>query len=238
MESIIAIQEEPDKQFEGNANGNEACPDTSAPEHSHRQFRQVNQDGTLPLHPGDGQESPDPYILQQRGSAPDSLLLTVHALSERLLESYRQEIEILRKSLAELKQTHSWVMLKNEWLSSALERFDSSGMTDGAHAMEIREECSKAITELAGAISHELNQPLTVIIGRIQLMKRGGCDASMLIPALSIIEEQARRMADIVRKIGSIQEYATKPYTNEHSIVDIDKASHESEHPGGAHPEM
>jgi PAS domain S-box-containing protein len=96
----------------------------------------------------------------------------------------------------------------------------------------IAQERQAIIAELAGAAAHELNQPLTSVMGYAELLKRKlGAEASAA-NAAEIIYNEAERMAEIVRKIGKITKYETKSYVGRARILDLDKAV-EAETPGG-----
>ncbi len=88
--------------------------------------------------------------------------------------------------------------------------------------------------ELAGAAAHELNQPLTSVMGYAELLKRKLANDPSAISAAEIIFNEAERMAEIVRKIGKITKYETKSYVGRARILDLDKAT-ETE-PGGSVP--
>lgn len=81
------------------------------------------------------------------------------------------------------------------------------------------------VAELAGAAAHELNQPLTSILGYAQLICRRLDEASPIQGAASIILSEAERMAEIVRKIGKITRYETKSYVGAAKIIDLDRSS-------------
>ena len=82
--------------------------------------------------------------------------------------------------------------------------------------------------ELAGAAAHELNQPLTSVMGYAQvLIRKLGPDDAHLPIARTILEE-ADRMAAIVRKLGSLTRYETKSYVGGAQIIDLDRAAQES----------
>jgi PAS domain S-box-containing protein len=81
------------------------------------------------------------------------------------------------------------------------------------------------IAELAGTAAHELNQPLTSVMGYAELLKRKLDRESSEHHAADIIVREAERMADIVRKIGKITKYETKSYVGRQKILDLDKAS-------------
>jgi signal transduction histidine kinase len=94
---------------------------------------------------------------------------------------------------------------------------------------ELREREKQAIVaELAGAAAHELNQPLTSVIGYAELLLRK-LDNEELASAASVIVSESERMAEIVRKVGKITKYETKSYVGSAKIVDLDKASGSTE---------
>ena len=84
------------------------------------------------------------------------------------------------------------------------ERVRIQGELERAHE-ELREREKHAlIAELAGAAAHELNQPLTSVIGYAQLLGRQFESDPVARKRAQIIVSEAQRMAEIVRKVGSI----------------------------------
>ena len=75
--------------------------------------------------------------------------------------------------------------------------------------------------ELAGAAAHELNQPLTSALGYAELLKMRLPDDDPNHAAADMVLEQIRRMARIVRQIGKLDTYKTRPYLGETHIVDL-----------------
>jgi PAS domain S-box-containing protein len=91
----------------------------------------------------------------------------------------------------------------------------------------LAQERQAIVAELAGAAAHELNQPLTSVIGYAQLLLRlvdKEKDAATW-GAAEVIFGEAERMAEIVRKIGKITKYETKSYVGRARILDLDKAA-------------
>ncbi len=89
-------------------------------------------------------------------------------------------------------------------------------------------EKSAVIVALAGTAAHELNQPLTSVMGYAELLKRKLKEEDFAWKPVDIIYREAERMAEIVRKIGKITRYETKSYMGAQRILDLDKAtSHE-----------
>jgi signal transduction histidine kinase len=80
------------------------------------------------------------------------------------------------------------------------------------------------IAELAGTTAHELNQPLTSVMGYSELLKKKMTPEDPSFRAIDIILREAERMAEIVRKIGRITRYETKAYVGSTQILDLDKS--------------
>jgi PAS domain S-box-containing protein len=91
----------------------------------------------------------------------------------------------------------------------------------------VRTEKQAMIAELAGATAHELNQPLTSVLGYTEMAKRklSNEDKEEVNRILEIILSETERMADIVRKIGKVTRYETKSYVGGQRIVDFERSS-------------
>ena len=91
---------------------------------------------------------------------------------------------------------------------------------------ELRQREKQAIiAELAGAAAHELNQPLTSVLGYAEIMRRRVKMGQPVQREAEAIANEAERMAEIVRKIGKITKYETKAYVGEAKIIDIELSS-------------
>jgi two-component system cell cycle response regulator len=89
----------------------------------------------------------------------------------------------------------------------------------------IEKEKESVVVEMAGAASHELNQPLTAILGNLQLVLAKLPQADPLAERLKKVLSQVDRMVDMVKKIGQITRYRTKKYSESVNIIDIEKSS-------------
>jgi len=91
----------------------------------------------------------------------------------------------------------------------------------------LAQERQAIVAELAGAAAHELNQPLTSVRNYATLLRRLLQAGTPACAAAEVIEGEADRMAEIVRKIGKITKYETKSYVGKQKILDLDRASEE-----------
>ncbi len=87
----------------------------------------------------------------------------------------------------------------------------------------IEEERLKVLLQMAGATAHEINQPLSVLLGNIELMKTGETIPSLLSGYISEIENAARKISAIVSKVQNIPHYDTRPYAGDMSIINFDQ---------------
>jgi signal transduction histidine kinase len=87
------------------------------------------------------------------------------------------------------------------------------------------------VAEIAGTAAHELNQPLTSILGYAELLKRKLPAESLEAHCVSTILAEADRMAEIVRKIGNITRYRTKSYVGQQKIIDLEQSTRSDSEP-------
>jgi len=81
----------------------------------------------------------------------------------------------------------------------------------------------QGVVETAGAVCHELNQPLQSILGNTEMIMMNSVDDSNL-NKLETIKDQVDRMGKITKKLMGITKYETMGYLDG-KIIDINKAS-------------
>ena len=81
----------------------------------------------------------------------------------------------------------------------------------------VQGETLRALGELAGGAAHHLNNLLTIVVGRIQLMRRSVQEERLLRP-LEIVERAAKDGAEVVRRL---QQFAGMRRTAEPRMVDL-----------------
>lgn len=87
----------------------------------------------------------------------------------------------------------------------------------------LEEERLKVLLQMAGATAHELNQPLMVLLGNIQLLEMDQYNPEKISKYIKKIEVAGQRIADIVKKIQTIRHHEVKLYPGETSILKIDQ---------------
>ncbi|MDF1590816.1 MAG: response regulator [Desulfobacterales bacterium] len=91
----------------------------------------------------------------------------------------------------------------------------------------LEKEKLQAVFETAGAVCHEMNQPLQVVSGVAELLLLDVKTTDPHYEKLTTLMEQTERMGQITNKLMKITKYETKKYLKS-KIVDIDKASKET----------
>ncbi len=123
-------------------------------------------------------------------------------------EHYQAKIEQLTTELTEVKNELTRIQeLKTE--VPAREKGQDSWMQMAKMA---------AAGEIAGGVAHEINNPLQVIMGRVQIAKMG----KSTLENLDIIEAQAKRIAVIVRGFRALarsETQSTKEVVNIQKII-------------------
>ena len=89
-----------------------------------------------------------------------------------------------------------------------------------------RQQQTEAVAALACAVAHELNQPLTVILGHIFLLQKDLKDLDDDIKQrMQQITASAEAMADIVQRLSKITRYETKHYIDTTALLDLNKTT-------------
>ncbi len=93
-----------------------------------------------------------------------------------------------------------------------------------AEEVLLEQERLEGVLEMAGAICHELNQPLQTVLGFSELLLLDIESSNPLYKPVKGIETGITRISQLMRRIMGITRYQSKPYLKS-KIVDIEKAS-------------
>jgi len=97
-----------------------------------------------------------------------------------------------------------------------------------AHRLARQEEAKhqklEAALETAGAICHEISQPLQTLMGEAELLQvRHGQDP-VINEKLELIIAQTERLANITQKLVQLTRYESKKYPGGFNILDLDRS--------------
>lgn len=100
-------------------------------------------------------------------------------------------------------------------------------LTEKNRSAEVRMQKEKleGVLETAGAVCHELNQPLQALSGYVELLGVVEKQNPTAQSYLNNINSQIERMGLITAKLQGITRYETMLYANRTKIIDIHKAS-------------
>lgn len=91
---------------------------------------------------------------------------------------------------------------------------------------EMRErEKLQGVLEMAGAVCHELNQPLQSVSGFSEMLLMDLESGDRNYETLKTIKSGIDRIGELTRKIMNISRYQSKPYLSRSKIIDIEEAS-------------
>ncbi len=82
-------------------------------------------------------------------------------------------------------------------------------------------EQMQTLLEIAGGAAHEINQPLTAILGYAEMSLAQLNENEPLHTHQKHIAEAALRITEIVKRMQGLREYRTRPYANGQRIVDF-----------------
>lgn len=85
----------------------------------------------------------------------------------------------------------------------------------------IKNEKLNSILEMAGAVCHELNQPLQALVGYSELIIMDQEPDSQLNKDMQSIKKNVERIAKITNRLSSLTSYKTVDYPGNRKIVDI-----------------
>lgn len=106
----------------------------------------------------------------------------------------------------------------------AIERHQLQLKLKDAQDKLVEAERLRVLIETAGAAAHEINQPLTAIFGHLELVLVSD-PQSAYREDLEFVRDAAKRIQDIVKSMGDIEQYQTKHYIGDMNIVDFNASA-------------
>jgi C4-dicarboxylate-specific signal transduction histidine kinase len=90
---------------------------------------------------------------------------------------------------------------------------------------QVKEERLRGVLEMAGAVCHELSQPMQVLSVYCERFLKETPQENPAYEEVENIMDKIDRIASITRKLQTIASYETKDYIEGKKIIDIEKAS-------------
>ncbi|MBF0112045.1 MAG: GAF domain-containing protein [Desulfamplus sp.] len=90
-----------------------------------------------------------------------------------------------------------------------------------ADAEKTENERLQGVLEMAGAVCHELNQPLQALVGYTELIMMDYEPDSQIAKDMESIKKSIERISNITKKLANITSYKTVDYPGNKKIVDI-----------------
>lgn len=160
----------------------------------------------------------------------------VHAdYQDHVLECARQMLAGRRTTPYEFRVVDrmgqiKWVMetvtpVKHQGTRAALGYFMDITQQQQVAQEQRDKEKLRAILEMAGAVSHELNNPLQVVLIGIEKLAAPNLKPAQKQDLIQLIKKHTLRMMELSAKIQKISQYATKDYVQGKKIFDIDAAA-------------
>jgi two-component system cell cycle response regulator len=87
----------------------------------------------------------------------------------------------------------------------------------------IKEERLKVLLQIAGATAHELNQPLMVLLGNIELLELVKGDQQKIFELIPKIQEAGTKISETVKKIGQIRYDVTVKHDDVTQMIKLDQ---------------
>jgi PAS domain S-box-containing protein len=139
--------------------------------------------------------------------------------------TYRYEVKIIRRDGSE-----KWVDLTGA--STMIGKrpvgiISVTDINDRKRAEEERYHYEKlhGVLEMAGAVCHELNQPMQIISGYSEMLLKDTAEDDPVHIKVDKINKQIRRMSTITKKLMRIKDSQTEDYAGFSRIININKSS-------------
>lgn len=119
----------------------------------------------------------------------------------------------------------------NDYITKPFDRNElRARMNVGLRVIELQDTLIKAekyriLTQAAGAAAHEINQPLTALLGTADLMLLKLPEDDPNRESFETFQKAGERIRDIVKQMQSIKDIVTRPYIHGIEIIDFDASS-------------
>lgn len=113
--------------------------------------------------------------------------------------------------------------------SSFIEYGDKGEIWEVIVFKDVTSEKLDAVGKLAGAMAHELRQPLQILTSCLTLISDNSPDDTGIKENYAIMKESCLRMNGIIEKINHVTRYKTKHYIQNLRILDIEESANSAD---------
>ncbi len=117
-------------------------------------------------------------------------------------------------------------------ISAVLALVLNRGKSDPGELQDIMKARSEAVVETAVTINHEVNNPLTAVLGNIQLLLLNSREFSPeTLAKLKAVEQSALKIKDVTQNLMKIIEPSVIEYTTGLKMIDLEKSRKQEDIP-------
>ncbi len=114
------------------------------------------------------------------------------------------------------------IFLSKGCLTVVTKEMEAEAARERAEQERLQREKLQGVLEMAGAVCHELNQPVMAITGYADIISMRTSEDDPLHEKLTKLKNQALRVGTITHKLMQIAKYRTKDYGKGEKIIDIE----------------
>jgi signal transduction histidine kinase len=145
---------------------------------------------------------------------------TNETAKEQVLEKTVETVRGPRDFFVKIKRMQD---VSNKFVGAVILLTDITELKHLQATLQERERL-QGVLEMAGAVCHEMNQPLMAIAGFVDLCKIDLDPESPVYEKLVKIEKQEERLGEFTRRLMQIARYETKKYMDI-DIIDLERSS-------------
>ncbi len=129
----------------------------------------------------------------------------------------------LKQSAASLEESHAALLAKTEELEQV-----NDALRD-TQAQLVEQERLAAAGQVVVGLHHAILNPLTGILGALQLLKQEGLARPEKAEALAEAEAEIRKIEQLIRRLPTLRRAAGTPYVGDTTMLDLERSCAEEE---------
>ncbi len=98
-----------------------------------------------------------------------------------------------------------------------------------AQAQLVEKERLAAVGQVVVGLHHEILNPLTGILGALQVLKQDAIDEPQRALALADSEDEIRKIEQVIRRLPTLRRAASAPYVGDTTMLDLERSCAEEE---------